>query len=160
MSIVAKSFSASRTGELSGLSKTMLDYLCRSNVLRPSARPCSGRGNKRLYSFSDVVLLRIVDRLLRNGISVSKLKTAFAALRKRHPEFASRSTAGALLVTDGKRVYLCQGREVIEDLVGGQLAFAFVIEIDGVRRDVSERATSIPVKQAKQSQPKRRVANG
>lgn len=157
MSTVTSDFPASQTSQLTGLSMTMLDYLCRSKVLQPSANRCSGRGNKRLYSFSDVVLLRIIERLLRNGISVSKLRTALAALRKRHPEFASRSPAGALLVTDGKRVYLRQGAQVVEDLAVGQLAFAFVIELETVRRDVREKM-GIELPKSKRIRSKRRVA--
>lgn len=96
-----------------------------------------------MYSFLDVVILRVIARLLRNGVSISGMRSAFTGLRKRHPEIADSSLAGALLVTDGKRVFLKQGREVIEDLSGGQLAFAFVVELGGISRDLAVQVKSV-----------------
>lgn len=142
-------YTVAQAEKLAGVPRTMLDYLCRSGVLRPSARPCRGRGHRRLYSFSDLVLLRVIARLLKSGISVLKLSKSFAALRKRHPEFAHERLNGAVLVTDGARIYLRQGAQVIEDLMGGQLGFAFVIELEGVRRDLRQQAGS--------SEPSKRV---
>lgn len=155
----ADGYTVLRTEKLTGLSRAMLDYLCRSGVLRPSAKPCRGRGHKRLYSFSDLVLLRVVARLLSSGISVLKLKKSFAALQKRHPEFATKRMKGAVLVTDGARIYLRQDTQVIEDLMGGQLGFAFVIELNGVMRDLGH-----PINAAKRrpnrSRKSRRFASG
>jgi DNA-binding transcriptional MerR regulator len=94
-----------------------------------------------MYSFVDVVILRVISRLLKNGVSVSGMRSAFTGLRKRHPEIAADSLAGALLVTDGKKVFLKRGREVFEELNGGQLAFAFVVELGTIGRDVTARAS-------------------
>jgi DNA-binding transcriptional MerR regulator len=139
---------------LTGLSRAMLDYLCRSEILRPSAKPCRGRGHRRLYSFPDLVLLRVIARLLESGISVLKLRKSLAALRKRHPEFATSRISGSMLVTDGARIYLRQSAQVIEDLISGQLGFAFVIELEGVRRDLSRLVHSSTASSGR----KRRVA--
>ena len=135
----AVGYTVAQTEKLTGLSRAMLDYLCRSEVLRPHAKPCRGRGHRRLYSFSDLVLLRVIAQLLRSGISVLKLKKSLDTLRRRDPEFATRQTRGTVLVTDGVRIYLRQGAQVIEDLACGQLEFAFVIQLDGVRRDLGRR---------------------
>jgi len=151
-------YTVAQTEKLAGIPRTMLDYLCRSAVLRPSSKPCRGRGHRRLYSFSDLVLLRIIARLLKSGISVLKLRKSLAALRKRHPEFANERLAGAVLVTDGARIYLRQGAQVIEDLMGGQLGFAFVIELEGVRRDLSQQVGR--TKPSTQSQRRRQRARG
>ena len=147
-------YDVAQTERLTGLPRTMLDYLCRSEVLRPSAVPCRGRGRRRLYSFSDLVLLRVIARLLESGISVLKLRKSLAALRKRHPELATRRIAGSLLVTDGVRIYLRQSAQVVEDLACGQLEFAFVIQLDGVKRDLGRLVHSSTASSVK----KRRVA--
>ena len=121
---------------LSGLSVTMVEYLCRTAIVRPSSSPCRGRGRRREYSFLDVVILRVVSRLLRNGVSISGMRSAFAGLKRRYPHVTQDSLAGALLVTDGKRVFLKRSHEVVEELSGGQLAFAFVVELGAIGRDV------------------------
>ncbi len=151
-------YTVAQAEKLVGIPRTMLDYLCRSDVLRPSAKPCRGRGHRRLYSFSDLVLLRVIARLLKSGISVLNLRKSLAALRKRYPEFADERLNGAVLVTDGTRIYLRQGTQVLEDLMGGQLGFAFVIELGGVRRGLSQQINSS--KPSKQSRRKRQRARG
>jgi DNA-binding transcriptional MerR regulator len=96
-----------------------------------------------MYSFSDVVILRVIKKLLDNGVSVAGMRSAFAGLRRRHPEFSSTSLPGALLVTDGRRVFLKRSRDVLEELTSGQLAFAFVVELGAVRRYLTARIGSV-----------------
>jgi len=130
-------FGIRRAAYLSGLQPAMVDYLCRSNVLVPSERSQPGRGRGRLYSYRDVVMLRALSHLLQCGISVAKLKKALTHLRSKHNEITSRS-APMYLVTDGTRIYFRYARsEVMEELsASGQLAFAFVIKLRDVQRQV------------------------
>lgn len=136
MSRVASIYSVKEAAKLAGLSVSMLDYLCRSDVIIPSASKKRGRGTARIFSFGDVVILRALSRFLRAGISVLHLRKALKGLRKRHPEITPTSLPGAFLVTDGRTIFLRQGREVVEDLIPGQLAFAFVLELRTIRHEV------------------------
>lgn len=133
-------YSVVQAATLAGLSKTMLEYLCRARLVMPTASPCRGRGHQRLYSFGDVVILRVVSRLLHNGISVSRMRAALDGLRKHHVWVTRGSLPSALLVTDGRTVYLRRGHETLEDLIGGQMAFAFVVELAGIEREIAAKA--------------------
>src|SRR4051812_26805467 len=105
MKKIHKTFGAREAAKLSQLSNAMVDYLCRTGVLIPTARAPRGRGIPRLYSFGDVVMLRALSRFLQAGLSVSKLKKALRGLRKRHSEIRPDALPASLLVTDGTRVF-------------------------------------------------------
>jgi hypothetical protein len=71
---------------------------------------------------------------------------AFRGLRKRHSDL-SKVMRNSVLVTDGRTVYLLDRQGALEDLRFGQLAFAFVIELGGIRDELAVRAKrfAIPI---------------
>lgn len=125
----------------SGLTRYMVDYLCRTGVLTPSGhRERPRRGSSRLYTFGDLVILRVLSHLLQAGIEVRKLKEALATLRSKHPEITPTSLPGKYLVTNGESLFFRARRNVVEDLTrDGQIVFAFVVEMRKVRDDVRAR---------------------
>ncbi|MEQ9111883.1 MAG: MerR family transcriptional regulator [Rhodospirillaceae bacterium] len=137
--IVAESFSVSQAAKLSGVKKSMIDYLCRTEILVPTY-PTKGqrsRGRPRLYSFGDVVMLRVLRGLLESGISVARLKKSLQSLRKYHKEITPKSLPKKFLVSDGQNVYLKQKSKALETLDNqGQFAFAFVIPIESVKNEI------------------------
>jgi DNA-binding transcriptional MerR regulator len=136
-------FEVRAAAHLADLGLPMVDYLCRSKLLIPSSPGSRGRGRRRLYSFGDVVVLRAIARLLKHGISVTRLKVALAALRKHHPEITPTSLPASLLVTDGRTVFLRRGRDVAEDLARGQLTFAFVLDLSQIRGEVVSKLAEV-----------------
>jgi DNA-binding transcriptional MerR regulator len=117
--------------KLSGLSKTTLDYLVRSGLSVPSRSKKKGkRGAPRLYSFGDIVTLRAIKELLEAGISVIQLRRSLNRLFVGKNEITVGKIPSKYLVTDGKDLYYWDKDEVLENLsCGGQLAFAFIIDI-------------------------------
>jgi len=124
--MIKTSFTATEAAQLAGLSRTMVDYLCRTKLSVPTSPQKRGRGRQRAYNFGDVVLLRAIARMLHAGITVSNLKRGLQALRKRHGEITPGSLPATHLVTDGRQIYFQHGHEVLEGLNNGQYAFAFV----------------------------------
>lgn len=132
-------FTASQAARLSGLSLSMLNYLCREGVVEPTCNCLRGHGAQRHYSFGDVVALRLVAQLSKTGISVGRLKNAMRRLRKLHPQITLTSLPGSHVITDGKDLYLCKPGEFIERAFDGQLAFAFVIELRKIQQEVAHK---------------------
>ena len=127
--------------KLSGLPVTMVNYLGRTDVLVPSRHKKRKRGRARRYTLGDVVMLRILATLLTYGISVARLKKGLKSFRKYHPEITPTSLPARYLVTDGIRVYLWHENQALETLDDkGQMAFAFVLEIEQARAAVLEIA--------------------
>ena len=66
-----------------GISYRQLDYWARTGLLEPSVRTASGSGTARLYGFRDILVLKIVKRLLDAGVSLQNIRTAVNHLRSR-----------------------------------------------------------------------------
>jgi len=103
-------------------------------------RPASGSGTQRLYGFRDILVLRVVKRLLDSGVSLQQIRTAVKHLRERGVEDLSRIT----LMSDGASVYECTSDDEVIDLVqGGQGVFG--IALGKVWRELEGSLASFPV---------------
>ena len=107
-----------------GISYRQLDYWARTGLVEPTVRGASGSGSSRLYGFKDILVLKIVKRLLDTGVSLQNIRSAVTHLRERGVEDLARIT----LMSDGVSVYECTSSEEIFDLLqGGQGVFGIAI---------------------------------
>lgn len=107
-----------------GITYRQLDYWARTGLVEPSIRAAAGSGTQRLYSFRDVLMLKVIKRLLDAGVSLQQIRTAIMHLRKR----GTRDLAGITLMSDGASVYECTSPdEVIDLLQGGQGVFGIAL---------------------------------
>jgi DNA-binding transcriptional MerR regulator len=114
-----------------GITYRQLDYWARTGLVEPSVRPAYGSGTQRLYGFRDVVVLKIVKRLLDTGVSLQNIRTAVQHLRSAGPAELTRMT----LMSDGATVYECTSpSEVVDLLQGGSGIFGIAVGV--VWRDV------------------------
>jgi len=66
-----------------GITYRQLDYWARTGLLEPSVRGAAGSGSQRLYSFRDILVLKVIKRLLDTGVSLQNIRTAVEHLRER-----------------------------------------------------------------------------
>ena len=122
-----------------GITYRQLDYWARTGLVSPSVRPATGSGTQRLYGFRDVLLLKVIKRLLDAGISLQQIRSAIAHLSKRGIDDLTQIT----LMSDGASVYMCTSPdEVIDLLAGGQGVFG--IALGGVWREVEGSLSELP----------------
>jgi DNA-binding transcriptional MerR regulator len=122
-----------------GITYRQLDYWARTKLVEPTVRAATGSGTQRLYSFRDVLLLKIIKRLLDAGISLQQIRTAVEHLRERGTDDITRVT----LMSDGASVYECRSPDEVIDLVqGGQGVFG--IAIGGVWREIEGTLAALP----------------
>ncbi len=122
-----------------GISYRQLDYWARTGLVAPSVRDASGSGSQRLYSFRDILLLRVIKRLLVAGVSLQQIRTAIQHLHDRGVSDLTQVT----LMSDGASVYECTSDdEVIDLLKGGQGVFG--IALGGVWRDIEGTLAELP----------------
>lgn len=101
-----------------------LDYWARTGLVEPSVRNPSGSGHQRLYSFRDILLVKVVKRLLDTGVSLQQIRVAVSHLRDRGVE----DLASITLMSDGASVYECTSDAEVIDLVrGGQGVFGIAL---------------------------------
>ncbi|MDO5501972.1 MAG: MerR family transcriptional regulator [Actinomycetia bacterium] len=122
-----------------GITYRQLDYWARTGLVEPSVRSAKGSGSQRLYGFRDILVLKVVKRLLDTGVSLQQIRLAISSLRRAGVDELSEIT----LMSDGATVYECTSPEEIVDLVaGGQGVFG--IALGRVWREVEGELAELP----------------
>jgi DNA-binding transcriptional MerR regulator len=122
-----------------GITYRQLDYWARTGLVEPSVRSATGSGTQRLYGFRDILVLKIVKRLLDTGVSLQQIRVAIQVLRERGVDDLAQIT----LMSDGASVYECTSPdEVIDLLQGGQGVFG--IAVGRVWREVEGSLAELP----------------
>ncbi|MEV6960519.1 MerR family transcriptional regulator [Streptomyces sp. NPDC051207] len=121
-----------------GITYRQLDYWARTGLVEPSVRPAHGSGTQRLYSFRDVVVLKIVKRFLDTGVSLQNIRTTVHHLRERGFRDLERMT----LMSDGATVYECTSPDEVHALLqSGQGVFGIAVGV--VWRDVENALSQL-----------------
>jgi DNA-binding transcriptional MerR regulator len=129
--------------QIAGITYRQLDYWARTSLVAPSIRTAHGSGSARLYSFKDILVLKVVKRLLDTGVSLQNIRVAVDHLRRRGVADLARIT----LFSDGTTVYECTSPEEVVDLLqGGQGVFG--IAVSGAMREISGTIHEFPAERA------------
>jgi DNA-binding transcriptional MerR regulator len=130
-----------------GITYRQLDYWARTGLVEPSVRPAHGSGSQRLYGFRDILVLKVVKRLLDTGVSLQQIRAAVDHLRNRGVQDLAQIT----IMSDGVSVYECTSPDEVVDLVqGGQGVFGIALgrvwqEVEGSLAELpAERAEADP----------------
>lgn len=112
----ASGFSGNQAAAVVGITYRQLDYWARTDLVLPSITQARGSGSRRLYSYRNLLELRMVRNLLDAGIKLESVRDAFKYLRDR----SDADITSAHLVINGTSVVLCQGEELIDVVRRGQ----------------------------------------
>jgi DNA-binding transcriptional MerR regulator len=122
-----------------GITYRQLDYWARTGLVEPTVRAAAGSGSQRLYGFRDILVLKVVKRLLDTGVSLQNIRAAVQHLRERGIDDLAQIT----LMSDGASVYECTSADEVIDLVqGGQGVFG--IAVGRVVREVEGSLAVLP----------------
>ncbi len=122
-----------------GITYRQLDYWARTGLIQPSIRTAQGSGSQRLYSFCDVLVLKVIKRLLDTGVSLQNIRAAVDHLHDRGVDDLAQIT----LMSDGASVYECTSEQEVIDLVqGGQGVFG--IAVGRVWREIEGSLAELP----------------
>ena len=126
-----------------GITYRQLDYWARTGLVEPSVRGAHGSGSQRLYSFRDILVLKVVKRLLDTGISLQQIRAAVHHLR----DHGTGDLAEVTLMSDGVSVYECTSPDEVVDLLqGGQGVFG--IALGRVWQEVEGNLAELPAVRA------------
>jgi DNA-binding transcriptional MerR regulator len=133
---------------VAGITYRQLDYWARTQLVEPTVRAAAGSGSQRLYGFRDILVLKVVKRLLDTGISLQQIRAAVDHLRAR----GATDLAQVTLMSDGVSVYECTSPdEVVDLLAGGQGVFG--IALGRVWREVEGTLADLPAERAEAEAP-------
>ena len=119
-------YRAPQVCNLVGISYRQLDYWARTDLLRPSVRTAAGSGSQRLYSFTDIVQLKVIKSLLDAGMSLNRIRTAMDILK----EMLQSETplSDVTLLSDGTTIYAAHSADEVVDIFRrGQGVFGIAV---------------------------------
>ena len=117
-----------------GITYRQLDYWARTGLVRPSVMDANGSGTQRLYSYRDLVELKVIKQMLDAGISLQSARKAVESLR----EF-DEGLASVRVVIQGPNVVLAQSDEQVMDLLrGGQGVLSVVLDIEPLQQTITQ----------------------
>lgn len=136
-------YQGSVAARVAGITYRQLDYWARTDFVEPSIQDANGSGSKRLYSFRDILVLKLVKRLLETGISLQQIRVAVAQLHDAGITDLARIT----LMSDGASVYLCTSNDEVIDLVQrGQGVFG--IFVGGLLQEVGDNLAEVQIQES------------
>ena len=122
-------FTAHQASRFTGATPRQLRYWDQIALVRPSVQRTGGRpGVPRLYSFRDLISLKVVKSLLDGGMSLQRVRRAYEFLKRKAG--LDEQLSGVKLVTDGVSIFkICRKEgEVLDALKEGQLSFFVAID--------------------------------
>lgn len=128
-------FTSFSAGRLTGCTGNQLRYWDKIGLIKPSVQATRGRpGVRRLYSFRDLVAMKVVKSLLDGGMSLQRVRRALEYLRENAG--LDEHLSQVRLVTDGRTIFHVghNDGEILDALRQGQLAF--VVAIDRLTEEV------------------------
>jgi DNA-binding transcriptional MerR regulator len=134
-------FTSQQSSRLTGCTPRQLRYWDQIGLVQPSVQGTGGRpGVPRLYSFRDLVALRVVRSLLDGGMSLQRVRRAWDFLNSQAK--LDQHLSDVKLVTDGQSIFKISRKrdEIMDALRHGQMAF--FVAIDDIARSVSDNVSA------------------
>lgn len=123
---VTVGFRAPQVCRVVGITYRQLDYWDRTGLLKPSLSAARGSGTQRLYSFGDIVQLKVVKRLLDAGMSLKRIRAALCILAEQVA--SEQPLAEVTLLSDGQTIYAARSPdEVVDVFRRGQGVFGIAV---------------------------------
>jgi predicted RNase H-like HicB family nuclease len=149
-------FNSKAVSKITGLSFRQIDYWDSTHFIKPSVSEATGYGSVRLYSFNDLIQLRVAKTLMDKGISLQKIRKAITYLKKNMSEI-EKPLSELRFLTDGETIFVLtkDKKEIIDTLKSGQLVFAIALGeiVEDLKGEIialqKERKYEVTVKGAK-----------
>jgi len=129
-------YDSKTTSRIVGVSLRQLQYWDELDFIRPSVKLAEGRGTKRLYSFHDLICLKVVRDLAYHGFNLQKIRRCLKPL-KDNSSHTERPPESLKYLTDGEELFvITNDRRKILDAVERQFVVSLGIgslirELDG-----------------------------
>jgi len=144
--------------KITGLTMRQIDYWDRTHFIKPSVSEATGHGSVRLYSFTDLIQIKVAKTLLEKGVSLQKIRKSINYLKKNMPD-VKKPLSELRFLTDGNSVFVItqDDKQIIDTLKRGQLVFSIALgglieELKGTVIDIEkERNYKIAIRGRKYS---------
>jgi predicted RNase H-like HicB family nuclease len=122
------SFNTKTVAALIGLTQRQIDYWDRTHFVKPSLKEAAGYGSGRLYSFVDLVQLKVAKTLKDKGVSLQKIRKSINYLKKNFPD-VQKPLSEMRFLTDGDTIFVLtkNNQAILDTLAKGQMVFALAL---------------------------------
>ncbi|MCQ3803297.1 MAG: MerR family transcriptional regulator [bacterium] len=148
-----KGYRAPQVCAIVGITYRQLDYWARTDFMVPSLQRARGSGSQRLYSFADLVQLKVVKRLIDAGMDVKRIRKAFAELSRQGSSW-NWDDGGVTLISDGASIYALKSpQEIIDIFKKGQAVMGVTLGpvVEEISGEVRELAKTAPIEEGYRS---------
>jgi DNA-binding transcriptional MerR regulator len=122
-----ETYDSKTASRIVGVSLRQLQYWDEQEFIRPSVKLAEGRGTKRLYSFNDLVCLKVVKDLAQHGFSLQMIRRCLRPL-KETTSGRARPAESLRYLTDGEKLFvLTNDRQEILDAMKRQFVLSLGI---------------------------------
>jgi DNA-binding transcriptional MerR regulator len=132
MNAITMGFSGPSVCRIAGVTYRQLDYWARTNLVTPSVTAAQGSGSKRVYSYSDLIEVRVIKSLLDAGVALPRARQAVNCLRD---QVGGDLKSVSLVLSGSNSVLAYSDGDIIDLLKGGHGVFN-VISMDSVTADI------------------------
>ncbi|MCL5012888.1 MAG: MerR family transcriptional regulator [Firmicutes bacterium] len=133
-------FTTKQVMSFTDLTSRQLNYFDTTGLLSPSVKRAHGRGTSRLYSFRDVVALRLIAKLRRQGISLQAVRKAVNYL---HTMKEQTTLSASVLAVNGNDVVLVERDQLVVSLLKQPGQLCFLIDLGGITREVEDAIRAV-----------------
>jgi DNA-binding transcriptional MerR regulator len=131
--VATDGWSGTRTAEVVGITYRQLDYWARTDLVRPAITDAKGSGTRRLYSYRNLLELKIIKQLLDAGIRLEVVREVFTELRTR---LGDDLTAAKLVISGSSAMLALDDGELI-DLVRKGQGVLNILALGSVQQEVN-----------------------
>ena len=128
-------FSGRRTAEIVGITYRQLDYWARTDLVVPSLAEAKGSGSRRMYSYRDLLELKVIKSLLDAGLKLESVRQAFTYMRE---NLGTDISSANLVISGSRSVLVRSGEELIDVLRNGQ-GVLNILPLAGVKDEVDAK---------------------
>jgi DNA-binding transcriptional MerR regulator len=130
-----ETYNSKQASRIAGVSLRQIQYWDERGFIRPSVKAAQGRGSKRLYSFHDLLCLKVMKDLTRRGLSLRRSRRCLQPLR-RYSAGHGRALESLRYLTDGDKLFvITSDRGKILDAIDRQ--FVFSVGIGNLVRELN-----------------------
>jgi len=121
------SFNTKIICKIVGVSLRQVQHWDETGLVKPSIREAAGKGTIRLYSYTDLIQLKVVKTLRDHRISLQKIRRSLEYLQSHFPEIR-RPLLELKFLTDGETIFiLTADQKEILDTLRSQFVFMLAI---------------------------------
>ena len=136
---VAESYRGPQVCSIVGITYRKLDYWARTDLIRPSVADAKGSGTQRLYSYSDLLELKVIKSLLDSGFDLKKVRAIIGYVRDNLGEDVATAN---LVITGSDSVLTQTGEELVDVLRNGQ-GVLNIVPIGGLTTELQAQITEL-----------------